>query len=130
MERIIHGTINVNKPQPTEIVVSKPTPNLVTEAFVIEKPRHIEVVVAKGSTGVNGRNGVNGRDGRDGTNGTDGIDGIDGKDGGVFIPSINEGMLSWSFSDTAEGSHPAPTNVFANIESITNLEIFNVVNGD
>lgn len=133
MERIIHGTINVNKPQPTEIVVSKPTPNLVTEAFVIEKPRHVEVIVAKGSTGVNGRNGVNGRDGIDGINGKDGINGVNGKDGkngGVFIPSISEGMLSWNLSETGEGEYPAPTNVFANIESITNLEIYNVVNGE
>ena len=130
MERIVHKTINISKPKPTEINVSKPTPNLVTEAIVIEKPRHIEVTVAKGSVGINGRNGIDGRNGVDGINGKDGrdgldgIDGIDGKDGGVFIPNVTEGMLSWSYSQSGEGIYPTPTNVFANIESITNIEIF------
>lgn len=133
MERIVHNAISITKSKPTEINVTKPTPNLVTEAIIIEKPRHIEVTVSKGSVGVNGRNGVNGKDGRDGKDGINGIDGINGKngkDGGVFIPNISDGMLSWNFSSTGEGTYPSPTNVFANIESISNSEIFSVVNGD
>ena len=136
MERIVHRAISVDKTNPTEIAVTKAPPMLVTDVITIEKPRHIEVTVAKGSVGVNGRNGVDGRNGADGINGRDGKDGLDGmdgqngKDGGVFIPHINEGMLSWDFSQTSEGEYPVPVNVFANIDSITNLEIYNVVNGD
>ena len=129
MERIIHGTINVNKPQPTEIVVSKPIPNLVTEAFVIEKPRHVEVIVAKGSTGVNGKNGVNGRDGIDGRNGVDGADGAKGDDGGIFVPKIIDGKIYWDYQEEVN-EFPSTTNLMANIDSITNTEIYDIVNGD
>ena len=125
MERIVHSAVSISKPKPTEINVTKPTPNLVTEAIVIEKPRHIEISVAKGSVGVNGRNGLDGRNGIDGING---VNGIDGKDGGTFIPSVENGKLSWTFAtEVDESQYPAPTNVFANIESITNSEIYYIV---
>ena len=126
MERIVHSAISISKPKPTEINVTKPTPNLVTEAIVIEKPRHIEISVAKGSVGVNGRNGVNGINGRDGK---DGANGLDGEDGGVFVPKIVDGILSWSYQENAT-EYPSSTNVLANIDSITNSEIYGIVNGE
>lgn len=135
MERIVHSAVSISKPKPTEINVTKPTPNLVTEAIVIEKPRHIEISVAKGSIGINGRNGIDGRNGADGINGRDGRDGLDGmdgqngKDGGIFVPSVDDGRLSWEFSDSVD-EYPSSVNIYANIGSITNSEIFNIVNGD
>lgn len=56
MERIVHNAINIFKPKPTEINVSKSIPNLITEIIVIEKPRHVEVTIAKGFIGINNRN--------------------------------------------------------------------------
>lgn len=135
MERIVHRAISIDKTKPTEIAVTKTPPMLVTDVITIEKPRHIEVTVAKGSVGINGRNGIDGRNGADGINGRDGRDGLDGidgqngKDGGVFVPSIDDGRLSWEFSDSLE-DYPSSVNIYANIGSITNSEIFNIVNGD
>lgn len=129
MERIVHNAVSISKPKPTEINVSKPTPNLVTEAIVIEKPRHIEVTVSKGSVGINGRNGVNGADGRNGRDGKDGANGLDGEDGGVFVPTIADGMLSWSYQEDVT-EYPSSTNILANIGSITNSEIYGIVNGE
>ena len=120
MERIVHNAISVSKPKPTEINVSKPTPNLVTEAIVIEKPRHIKITVAKGSVGINGRNG------RDGANGATGADGKDGK---VFVPSIQDGIITWDLEDEVS-EYPSPINMLANIDRITNPEIYRIVNGD
>lgn len=120
MERIVHNAINIFKPKPTEINVSKPTPNLVTEAIVIEKPRHIEVIVAKGSVGVNGRNG------RDGANG---MNGASGKDGAVFVPSVQDGIITWNLEDEVN-IYPPPVNTLANIGRIPNPEIYDIVNGD
>ena len=129
MERIVHSAVSISKPKPTEINVTKPTPNLVTEAIVIEKPRHIEISVAKGSVGVNGRNGVNGVDGRNGRDGKDGANGLDGEDGGVFVPMIADGMLSWNYQEDVT-EYPSSTNILANIDSITNSEIYGIVNGE
>ncbi len=129
MERIVHSAVSISKPKPTEINVTKPTPNLVTEAIVIEKPRHIEISVAKGSVGVNGRNGVNGINGRDGRDGKDGANGLDGEDGGVFVPTIVDGILSWNYQEDAT-EYPSSTNILANIDSITNSEIYDIVNGE
>lgn len=126
MERIVHSAVSISKPKPTEINITKPTPNLVTEAIVIEKPRHIEISVAKGSIGVNGRNGVNGINGRDGKNGANGLD---GEDGGVFVPKIADGMLSWNYQEDVT-EYPSSTNILANIDSITNSEIYGIVNGE
>ena len=120
MERIVHSAVSINKPKPTEINVTKPTPNLVTEAIVIEKPRHIEVTVSKGSIGVNGRNG------RDGANG---MNGASGKDGAVFVPNIQDGMITWNLEDNVT-EYPSPVNILASIDRITNPEIYNIVNGD
>ena len=120
MERIVHSAISISKPKPTEINVSKPTPNLVTEAIVIEKPRHIEISVAKGSIGVNGRNG------RDGANG---MKGEDGKDGAVFVPNVQDGMITWNLEDEVD-VYPSPVNMLANIDRITNPDIYRIVNGD
>ncbi len=120
MERIVHNAISISKPRPTEINVTKPTPNLVTEAIIIEKPRHIEVTVAKGSVGVNGRNG------RDGANG---MKGADGKDGGIFIPNVQDGIIHWDFAEKVD-TYPSPTNMLASIDTISNTEIFNIVNGE
>ena len=129
MERIVHSAISISKPNPTEINVSKPTPNLVTEAIIIEKPRHIEISVAKGSVGVNGKNGVNGINGRDGIDGKDGANGLDGEDGGVFVPKIVDGTLSWNYQEDIT-EYPSSTNILANIDSITNSEIYGIVNGE
>ena len=129
MERIVHSAISISKPKPTEINVSKPTPNLATEAIVIEKPRHIEISVAKGSVGVNGRNGVNGINGRDGRDGKDGANGLDGEDGGVFIPKIADGKIYWNYQNEVS-EYPSSTNLMANIDSITNTEIYDIVNGE
>ena len=129
MERIVHSAVSISKPKPTEINVTKPTPNLVTEAIVIEKPRHIEISVAKGSVGVNGRNGVNGINGRDGIDGKDGANGLDGEDGGVFVPKIVDGTLSWNYQEDVT-EYPSSTNILANIDSITNSEIYDIVNGE
>lgn len=129
MERIVHSAVSISKPKPTEINVTKPTPNLVTEAIVIEKPRHIEISVAKGSVGVNGRNGVNGINGRDGIDGKDGVNGLDGEDGGIFVPKIVDGTLSWNYQEDVT-EYPSSTNILANIDSITNSEIYGIVNGE
>ena len=135
MERIVHNAINISKPKPTEINISKPTPNLVTEAIVIEKPRHIEVTVAKGSVGINGRNGIDGRNGADGINGRDGRDGLDGmdgrngKDGGVFVPRVVDNSITWNYETTVT-EYPSSINMLAGIDSITNSEIYSIVNGD
>lgn len=120
MERIVHSAVSISKPKPTEINVTKPTPNLVTEAIIIEKPRHIEVVVSKGSVGVNGRNGVSGANGRDGR---------DGDDGGVFMPIIQNGIIRWEYREEANES-PSSTNLMANIDRISNPEIYDIVNGE
>ena len=135
MERIAHNAINISKPKPTEINVSKPTPNLVTEAIVIEKPRHIEVTVAKGSVGINGRNGVDGRNGADGINGRDGRDGLDGmdgrngKDGGIFIPNLKDGKIYWELEEKVT-TYPSPISIFNNVDRITNADIYSIVNGE
>ena len=135
MERIVHNAINISKPKPTEINVSKPTPNLVTEAIVIEKPRHIEVTVAKGSVGINGRNGIDGRNGADGINGRDGRDGLDGmdgqngKDGGIFVPEIKDGRLSWNLQEEVN-EYPSSVNMLVTIDRITNADILSIVSGE
>lgn len=120
MEKIVHGAISIDKPRPVEVNVSKPAPNLVTEAFIIEKPRHVEVTVFKGSVGVNGRDGFNGKDG---------IDGANGEDGGVFVPKVVDGKISWDYQEEVN-EYPSSVNLMANIDSITNSEIYNIVNGD
>ena len=135
MERIVHRAISVDKTKPTEIAVTKAPPMLVTDVITIEKPRHIEVTVAKGSVGVNGRNGVDGRNGADGINGRDGRDGLDGmdgqngKDGGVFVPRIVDNSITWNYETTVT-EYPSSINMLAGIDSITNSEIYSIVNGD
>ena len=91
MERIIHSIVNV------------------------EKPRHVQVNVLKGSAGINGRDG------------TDGRDGMDGRNGGVFVPSVQDGIVTWNLEEEVSGT-PSPVNMLANIESISNMEIYNIVN--
>lgn len=135
MERIVHRAISIDKTKPTEIAVTKAPPMLVTDVITIEKPRHIEVTVAKGSVGVNGRNGVDGRNGADGINGRDGRDGLDGmdgqdgKDGGVFVPKVVNNSITWNYETTVT-EYPSSINMLAGIDSITNSEIYNMVNGD
>lgn len=135
MERIVHRAISVDKTKPTEIAVTKTPPMLVTDVITIEKPRHIEVTVAKGSVGVNGRNGVDGRNGADGINGRDGRDGLDGmdgqngKDGGVFVPRVVDNSITWNYETTVT-EYPSSINMLASIDSITNSEIYSIVNGD
>ena len=96
MERIIHNVIS------------------------IEKPKHIQVSVLKGSMGINGRNG------RDGANG---MKGEDGKDGAVFVPNVQDGMITWNLEDEVN-VYPSPVNMLANIDRITNPDIYRIVNGD
>ena len=135
MERIVHRAISVDKTKPTEIAVTKAPPMLVTDVITIEKPRHIEVTVAKGSVGVNGRNGVDGRNGADGINGRDGRDGLDGmdgrngKDGGIFVPRVVDNSITWNYETTVT-EYPSSINMLAGIDSITNSEIYSIVNGD
>lgn len=135
MERIVHRAISVDKTKPTEIAVAKAPPMLVTDVITIEKPRHIEVTVAKGSVGVNGRNGVDGRNGADGINGRDGRDGLDGmngrngKDGGIFVPKVVDNSITWNYETTVT-EYPSSVNMLAGIDSITNSEIYSIVNGD
>lgn len=135
MERIVHRAISVDKTKPTEIAVTKAPPMLVTDVITIEKPRHIEVTVAKGSVGINGRNGIDGRNGADGINGRDGRDGLDGmdgrngKDGGVFVPKVVDNSITWNYETTVT-EYPSNINMLAGIDSITNSEIYSIVNGD
>lgn len=84
----------------------------------IEKPRHTEILVMKAAAG---------SDGRDGRNGYDGRDGIDGQDGEVFVPHVNDrGIIEWTKEANPESA--SSINMLANIASITNVEIFNIVN--
>ncbi len=84
----------------------------------IEKPRHTEILVMKAATG---------SDGRDGRNGYDGRDGIDGQDGEVFVPHVNDrGVIEWTKEANPESA--SSINMLANIASITNVEILNIVN--
>ena len=93
---------------------------IVHNVISIEKPKHIQVSVLKGSMGVNGRNG------RDGANG---MKGENGKDGGVFIPNVQDGIIHWEFAEEVN-EYPSPTNMLASIGTISNTEIFNIVNGE
>ena len=101
----------------------------------IEKPRHTEILVMKAAAGSDGRDGRNGYDGKDGRNGKDGkdgrdgINGLNGRDGGAYVPNIDGGKLSWTYvNEVNPAESPSPTNIFANIDSITNAEIYNIVN--
>lgn len=135
MERIVHRAISVDKTKPTEIAVTKAPPMLVTDVITIEKPRHIEVTVAKGSVGINGRNGIDGRNGADGINGRDGRDGLDGmdgqngKDGGIFVPEIKDGKLSWNLQEEVN-EYPSSVNMLVTIDRITNADILSIVSGE
>lgn len=84
----------------------------------IEKPKHTQITVLKAATGSNGR------DGRDGYNGRDGIDGENGE---VFVPHVNDrGIIEWTLEENPESAYSI--NMLANIDKITNIEIFNMVN--
>lgn len=100
----------------------------------IEKPRHTEIFVMKAATGSDGKdgkdgyNGKDGRDGKDGINGHDGINGLNGKDGGIFIPIIDDGKISWDYAQEVDLTELPVTNILANISSITNTEIYDIIN--
>ena len=84
----------------------------------VEKPKHTQITVLKASAG---------SDGRDGRNGYDGRDGIDGQDGEVFVPHVNDrGIIEWTKEANPESA--SSINMLANIASITNVEILNIVN--
>lgn len=84
----------------------------------VEKPKHTQITVLKASAG---------SDGRDGRNGYDGRDGIDGKDGEVFVPHVDDkGIISWTKEANPDSAYSI--NMLANIASITNVEILNIVN--
>ena len=86
----------------------------------IEKPRHTEILVMKAAAG---------SDGRDGRNGYDGRDGIDGKDGEVFVPHVDDkGIISWTKEANPDSAYSI--NMLAQINSISNLEILNIVTGE
>lgn len=97
----------------------------------IEKPRHTEIFIMKaatGSDGKDGKDGYNGRDGRDGRDGHDGINGLNGKDGGIFVPIVDNGKISWNYTQEIDLTELPTTNILANISSITNAEIYNIIN--
>ena len=49
--------------------------------------------------GADGKNGVNGRDGKDG------VDGKDGENGKVYIPSVKDGIITFTLSDSGKAEY-------------------------
>ena len=86
----------------------------------VEKPKHTQITVLKASAG---------SDGRDGRNGYDGRDGIDGRDGEVFVPHVDDkGIISWTKEINPDSAYSI--NMLAQIDSISNIEILNIVTGE
>lgn len=59
--------------------------------------------------GADGKDGVNGRDGLDGKDGANGKDGADGK---VYIPSISNGVMTFTLSDSGKAEYRVNVNDF------------------
>ena len=56
-----------------------------------------------------------------------GLAGPKGDDGAVFVPVVENGILSWSLQNNVS-SNPSSVNLLVNIDSITNTEIYSIVN--
>ena len=65
-----------------------------------------------GRDGAAGKDGRDGKDGRNGVDGKDGKDGADGKDGKVYIPSINNGIMTFTLSDSGKPEYRVDVNSF------------------
>lgn len=56
-----------------------------------------------------------------------GLAGPKGDDGAVFVPVVEDGRLSWELQESVSES-PSSINMLANIDSISNIEIYNMIN--
>lgn len=56
-----------------------------------------------------------------------GLAGPKGDTGALFLPIVENGILSWNLQNTVS-SNPSPVNLLANVDSITNAEIYSLVN--
>ena len=56
-----------------------------------------------------------------------GLAGPKGDDGAVFVPVVEDGRLSWELQEGTP-ENPSSINMLANIDSISNIEIYNIIN--
>jgi len=56
-----------------------------------------------------------------------GLAGPKGDTGALFVPVIENGILSWNLQNTIP-SNPSSVNLLANVNSITNTEIYSLIN--
>lgn len=56
-----------------------------------------------------------------------GLTGPKGDTGALFVPVVEDGILSWNLQKTVL-NNPSSVNLLANINSITNTEIYSIVN--
>ena len=56
-----------------------------------------------------------------------GLAGPKGDNGAVFVPTIENGVLSWNLQKTVS-SNPSSVNLLVNVSSIANTEIYSLVN--
>ena len=78
---------------------------------------------------IKGDDGKDGKDGRDGVNGKDGKDGEDGK---VYIPSVKDGIMTFTLSDSGRAEYKVNVNNFKGEKGDNGkpIEIKVVDNGD
>ena len=102
MERILYDTIKiaVEKPKNSVVIIKK------------NNSEHLQRIVKLPYTKVNVITG---------------LAGPKGDTGALFMPIIKDGVLSWNLQNTVS-SNPSPINLFANVDSITNAEIYSLVN--
>ena len=58
-----------------------------------------------------------------------GLAGPKGDTGAMFVPIVENGILSWNLQNSVS-SNPSSVNLLANIDSITNAEIYSLVNNN